>query len=590
MKRITFNDFSGGIAADGVILNDRQVADAHGFVLDDQRRLRSQPAIDIIGNPVDGEITKFVTGQNTWLLVRGVSSIAYMRVPAQNEAEGGTVYGTWNYLIGVSGSVRIVGQIRYNDNNTVKPALLAHIPPLNDATAAGSSAFYIFETSNGSGLTTVPITSYYPNLTLRDNEYFGESSAVPRCGVATMWKDIPVYANVQFPGVQSNDWYKDNNFNASTAKTYGNYLYFGHAFNNGWVDPRYPHRVSDDGTQIVAAYEVDEGLLCFTTGTTNSSGVILLRGTPADFTVDAVETAVNERITGLVPSQAFENSLGRGNKATTYWDEQQSVLFVTEDGRLMQYRTGRLADISPQTANVPVVVGSSFTRGSSVAAAGRYVFYADSKSRTVWVMRSYGTEGAWTRLRMPNGEPFFGSFVEAAGDVYWLHNTATTPVPLDDTRDTTQVCVARMLMTEQEKFVYELVSDAVMPGVLAPKAGRASRRGEIFGARPTLRLVSRTVGEDSPNVEKWWERITLRVLRGSSSPATVVQVTTTVQDPNEDVVAYTETVNDELTRPAETVVVNSIGPAAVAQFAVDVTGDIIIDSVSVEYELGVETL
>lgn len=591
MARVSFTDFSGGIAADGVVLNDRQVADAYGLVLDDQKRLRSQPPIDQMATDGASELSKLVVGGNTWLVRRSneeTPGFSYVKLDAASGKAtpvSGIVQFEWQPIAGAfSQHHRVVGQIRFNDAGRLRPALLIHLPPQDGPVGEpNGKGYYVLENADGSALQAVEIASSYPNLTLRDNAYFAESSAVPRCSVATMWRDIPVYANIEFPGVQSNDWYRDNNFSATTAKPYSNFIYFGNATNNGWVDPRYPHRVSDDGTTIIGMFEVDEGLLCFTTGSSNASGVILLRGTPSDFTVDAVDNATNERITGLAPMQALDGEQASVlARSMSYWDEQQSVLFVTSDNRLMQYRTGRLADLSPQTAAAPPMAGRIGGSATSVAAAGRYLVFADSRQQTLWIMRSYGSEGAWTRLALPAGEPLFGSMIEADGDIYWIHVTFG-----EDDEALSKVCVLRL--TDAESTVESGLGPASMPGVLAERRGPQSRRGEVIGAQPPLRLITRMIGDDQPNIEKWWDEVAVRVVRPSTNSATVVGVTTVFQDADQNVGSYVENINAGITRPAETVVLNAAGPATVAQFVLELKGDIVVEALTVTFEPGTES-
>lgn len=580
MRRVLLNDFSGGIAGDGSYVSGRQVADAHGFILDDQNRLRAQPAIDRHGgiastapfnvNPTDiFGLAAFRVGERVYLLFNTGYQLKYLKLARTGAAsvpdQPGNYTATGEFLLPSNDTYPITprGQIQWNRNNKLVPAYLYQYAP--GTTQGGTpNAFVVLEKEDGTGLEVVTFQNFFP--TIQETTENGatvtkaESSAIPRTQTATMWRGVPIFGGIDWTLDTSIDW--KVGLNQTTAKAFPNYLFFGHPLNNGFVDPRYPLQVSETGTAIVKMFEVDEGLLCFTTGNQGQSGVVLVRGTPADYNTSDPNGVV-ERLSGFNPTGA-----------ACYWEEQQSVLFVTDDRRVVQYRGGRFADISPYSADITVAQQFDTVPVSTVTAVGRYVVYADAATNTVWVLRSYGEDGAWTRLVMPEGKIEYHSFIEAGGNVYFTIRDADQRAKLYSIHFAPTVPSGIGTNT------------FVAPGSPAVQAGPGSRRGLVAGVEVELRVVTSPQGANDPVTEKWWHEVGARVRRGSPTPATLVAIEQFVQTPTQEADSYRVEINAPVSAYERTEVVPGIGPAPILQIGLVCKGDAVIESIHYDFDSG----
>jgi hypothetical protein len=242
--------------------------------------------------------------------------------------------------------------------------------------------------------------NYYPALV--DGE--PATLRLPFCQVVTMWDDIPTFGNIL--------WNKTSflSLNISTSKPFTNYLWLSDPVSPGKIDPRYPVRAADEGAKIVGLHPVEEGLLVLTTRSDsgNQSGVMLLRGSAADYMQSGDNVSASGSLEVVAPIYMFD-SLYRDTRASCYWNAQQSVLFVSNEGRLYQYRNGRVADITPPGLHENTVdfaeqmtmsnQGLSLL-GGSVVADGPYAIFSHEPSGRVWVMQAVGETAAWTELSL----------------------------------------------------------------------------------------------------------------------------------------------------------------------------------------------
>ena len=246
----------------------------------------------------------------------------------------------------------------------------------------------------------VQYPSYYPALI--DGE--PATLRLPFCQVATMWDDIPTFGNIL--------WNKTLflSLNPTNAKPFTNYLWLSDPVSPGKIDPRYPVRAADEGAKIVGLHPVEEGLLVLTTRSDsgNQSGVMLLRGSAADYMQSGDNVSASGSLEVVAPIYMFD-SLYRDTRASCYWNAQQSVLFVSNEGRLYQYRNGRIADITPaglQDNTVDFAEKITMSNqgmsllGGSVVADGPYAIFSHEPSGRVWVMQAVGETAAWTELSL----------------------------------------------------------------------------------------------------------------------------------------------------------------------------------------------
>jgi hypothetical protein len=626
VKRVVLDDFSGGAAFDGVFVSERQVADAKGFVLDDQRRLRSQPALARIGSlPTVTSFGLLVTeGERSYLVVTcSDNSIRYRFRPGPNTSSSELASAGWvtlNASVGLPGNVgKILGPIRWKRSSEYEPALLVHHS--TSSTVSEQYAHVLFEVGSPGnyGLAVDTVTNVYPAVTQRvatvtvgnggtgytsaptvsitggggsgatatatvvggvvtgvtvtnggsgfsSNptvgfsggggsgataatimETVGASGRMPRASRATMWRDFLVLADIEWSAANPTA------LSGSNVKKYGNYLWVADPLDPSKFDSRYPVRVAEEGSRITDLVPVDEGLLVLSTSAGGVSGVTLLRGSPSDF-FGTTPDGTLEPITGLDPD---------GN--ATFWPEQQSVLFPTTDNRLIQYRQGRINDLSPFTAGVsgvgtPTEDGTlpgtpdNDRRGGYVMSAGRFVILREDRTDEVYALRSYGDDGAWTKLNPGsvdlNGIVGHASFKE---DLFFA----------------TSAGVFRW------RFGLERQPDL------------STERGTVLGSPVDLTMRTRTLGVNTPFSTKFWDKVGVRLTKrpGSLDAAQLRSVRTLGRDRDDQLVWNTTTLNQTLgVSGVAQEVVPGHGDTPTCEVEVTCRGDVTIDSVTVWFE------
>jgi hypothetical protein len=626
VKKVLLDDFSGGAAFDGVFVTDRQVADAKGFVLDDQRRLRSQPALAKIGSiPTITSFGILVTeGERCYLVVTcSDNSIRYRPVPLASNNTGdlaAMTYVTLNAAVGLPGTVgKVIGQIRWKRENEYEPAVLIHHP--TTSTAANQYAHVVFEVGSpgnyglavdtvtniypgvaqrvatatvgngGSGYTSAPTVSFtggggsgatatatvsggaVVGITVTNGgsgyssapavsfsggggtgatgavvmETVGLSGRMPRASKAVMWRDFMVLADIEWSAANP------TTITSANAKRYRNYLWVADPLDPSKFDSRFPVRVAEEGSRITDLVAVDEGLLVFSTNSGGASGLALLRGTPADFFGTDPE-GVLEPIAGMDPD---------GN--ATFWPEQQSVLFTTVDNRLIQYRQGRINDLSPFTAGLPGVgnptedgstpgTPDNDRRGGYVMTCGRYVVLRDDLTDEVYALRSYGDDGAWTRLN-PGTVDLNGIVGQASFREDLFFATATGV------------------------FRWRFGID--------PKPDLSTERGTVLGTAVDLMMRTRTLGINSPFTTKFWDKVGVRLTKrpGSLDAAQVRSIKTLGRDRDHQLIWNTTTLNQTLGTPAVfQEVVPGHGDTTTCEVELVCRGDVTVDSVTVWFD------
>jgi hypothetical protein len=631
MARVVLKDFSGGIAADGVFSSDRQVADAHGFVIDDDRRLRSQMPIDRIQiggllTPVTNdasatlptpeatrvlhELNTFETSDGSFVILtilgldadgNEVRARHYWakypapQTPGYGAGEDGIMELSWQPIGNTFPHYRVVGQQRWKVGDHYRPALLLKAPP--GKVFSYTAVTYVFATTDEESLQFIEAQGPYPTVgyqegtgTQNTGTYEPNSPAIPRCSHLCMWGDVPVYADIEWSPVPdtytppanrgSEAWYVDG-LNDTTVKRYGNMLFLGDPQRNGFINPIAPVRVSEEGSIITAIVPVDEGLLVFTTKANGLAGIVLLHGTASDYTIyTAAENSEVEKVstTANVTSAVF-------------WDEQQSVLFVDESNRLYQYRTGQLAELTPYSSHLPV-----FEQGDpsgSVIASGKHVFLADSNQRKLWVMRSFDTEGAWTRIKVANDAMNYDSLRSVDGDVLFIAGEEIYSIRMS-TEQTASTSVQVLGGIPRAIPNANALVGGGTPGPGRPREPQPvlphSPRGTVGGVLVDLTFETLPLGEEETFVEKWWERVGMRVQRGSAKPATLVSIASLATAPGETPAGYTVPVSEAVPATPLQSIVPGIGPCPRMSVRGVLQGDVIIDQVVIWYSGGLERL
>ena len=378
IEEARLSDFSGGIrsqqAANETV--DTQWLDLTGFVLDNERRLRTQWPVHTLTLPGAapaefGDGGGFVAG-----IVDATTGTA--AVIGQDGTPG--TFETWP--LPVTGSDHaplcrvpvLVGGVR-------ETGLLFNSP------SAASEPFVLYRT--GGVWATRTFASTYPSGT-------PTADAMPRgAAVATTWADYLVLGDILWLDDQ------DAAFTAGNASRYVNRLWFSQpAQFDGWDPIDVELAGADSSTvgrnQIVGLFVVEQGLLVFDT-----SSIWLLRGTPNQHTKEELRR-------GMSPQD---------RRHVARWAATGGIVWVDQSGQVWQTNGELVIRLDRQ-----IELGSGLAGAApgdvSVAAAGDHLLV--SSPTGCWAMTSYGPEGAWTRLAFPGAAEvsrWAGLFV-VAGTLY----------------------------------------------------------------------------------------------------------------------------------------------------------------------------
>lgn len=561
MKRVVMDDFSGGIA-DGAVVTDRQVEEAHGLVLSDRRRLRSQGLLwqDLYGcvrieDPLfwinsDGDVCElsadYVNGQLTV-----TQTVKYS--PIGVSSNGAKIFPT------------LVGKVRWkHEGEFVPAAIIRYADFLNEVTMV-----VVLRDSTGA-LQVITGLATRPQIDASLNPVGG---ALPRARVACMWDDFLVLGDIEWSAGTVGATTQAQ-VNALTFKQYSNYIWIGNAQDPSMFQVQFPVAVAEDGAKIVGLFPTDEGLLVLTNHTYGQSGVVLLRGS-ADTYWASPETDgfTRELIAPLNVTTAKQDPLF--NDVGCMWPERQSVLFVADRGSLYQYRGGRVQNISPKSEPFEPQARLGTEAEGHVAVAGGLVYYSNGTG--TYAMRTYGDDGAWTEIALPSKPDYItpvGDGVVFVREVqsFIAHIRTFEFVGLNTTAAGGKTLAPTVALDEPISASYVIPSPLVDPGV--------------------LRLRTRSLGVETPHVEKWWHQVGLVVRSEATQPmrrGAVKSVTSRGYLENGEVVEYKVTLEQPIasSSPVE-IVVPGFGPAPSCEVEVEITGDVTIERVTVWYDPATE--
>lgn len=596
--KIDITDFSGGIleAVSPGDFTERQNAVVKGFVLEDEVRLRTQGAIQRISALTDVIACRTFRGasQSYILVLRTGGVLQYAVSPSRTATNTTTAALTFTNLATIGADARFTGDARAKVSNEYKPATIVH------SLAGSGNGVLVYENDAGNALALQTFTNFYPTLTkevalvqvtnagsgytttptvtftggsgsgatatatLVNQTVVGitvtaggsaytsaptvgfsggggtgataeailmevaspAGNVLPRHNVACMWGDTLVLGDIQWSEANA-----ISGLNSGNVKRYPNYMWHAQDPTNLTIfDPRYPARVAEEGSIIVGLQETFEGLLVLTTTTTGQAGLTLLRGTPDDYSVEKLRPGL-----GLLPG------IDASMRSTVHcwWNDVASTMFVDSLGKIYQVRGGQAERIDRFGVQAPEIGSAT----DSVASIGQWLFA--SRDNRFLVMRSFGSDGAWTELVKPAG----------------------TPTSFSVDRD--------LLNFVSDNKLYRYCIE-----------GPTAERGMVAGAYVDLELGTRTLGSPEEKLDKWWTEATVRIQSITSG------VLKTVELFDRGVLASTPgsalfTLNKNLTA-RDLTTVPGLGPSVECSAKLTITGDVRIENVSFEVEGGDE--
>lgn len=542
MPRIEINDYSGGLweAYASSDFTERQSTQLKGLVIEDAVRLRSQGAIQRVGN-VEASVraVHIFRGRvyNYAVIFRTNGQVAWAQVPpttASNITTKSLTFTNFTYpttFLGVSVNVpfdndhfRPTSEFTYrNAQNEFVPGLL--VSGHSSGTSAAEDSFVIYESGNtlaakryetrfpqlsrkvemvsvlnegsgynappaitftggggsgaeaeakvangkitsiivkkgGSGYTTAPTVVITPTDGGTGASAFSiiEKGAVvdvlPRHNVAATWGgNILVLGDIEWSAANA-----DGNLSAANVRRYSNMAWITDIDalnpNSLTFDPRYPARLAPEGSTIVGIQQVAEGLIIITTASNGEAGLTLLRGSPNSYELEVLRPGLGV----LAGTENYTNG-----HVHAWWNEVASTLFVDNVGKLHQVRgeqterVDRYGPEAPERGNVYDKV---------VVTGGQLFMY---RSGRMLVLRSFGDEGAWSELVLPEG-------------------TITSMFAFDDS--VWFACGGKLY-----RYCIE---------------GPPAERGLIDGQAVDLVYGSRVLGSPGDTEHRWWQGATIR--------------------------------------------------------------------------------
>lgn len=269
-------------------------------------------------------------------------------------------------------------------------------------------------------------------------------------------------------------------------------------------------------------------MLVLTTTTTGQAGLVLLRGTADNYTLEVLRPGL-----GLAP----DTSSAQRTALHTWWNEIASTVFVDSLGKIYQVRGTQVDRIDRFGVTAPEVG----TAGEQVIGVGQWLFAV--RGGRLLVLRSFGSDGAWTELVAPSGTP---SSLCALEDTLYF------------------VCDAKLY-----RYCIE---------------GPAAERGLVDGVAVDLTLGTRTLGNPDELLDKWWNGVSVRAQGVTNG---VIKTVTLVDRGSLSAAAGTAlfTLNLALD-PRHLVSVPGLGPSIECSAILVFTGDVRIENISFEVEAG----
>lgn len=594
--KLDITDFSGGIleAISPADFTERQNALVKGFVLEDEVRLRTQGPIQRLSALTDVVACRTFRGatQSYILVLRTGGVLDYAVTPSRTATNATTSAITFTNLATLDSNARFTGDARTKVSGEYKPATIVHslsgasngvivyendagnalliqsianvyptiskkvalVQVTNDGSGYTTTPTVVFTGGGGSGATAIAVvqnqavigvqvtasgTGYTsaPTISFTGGGGSGATAealleetadmaggVLPRHNVASMWGDTLVMADIQWSEANA-----VSGLNSGNVKRYSNFMW--HAVDPTdltVIDPRYPGRIAEESSVVVGLQETSEGLMVITTTTTGQAGLVLLRGTPDAYDVEKLRPGL-----GLLPG--IDSTMR--SPVHCWWNDVASTMFVDSLGKIYQVRGSQVERIDRYGVQAPEIGSST----DCVAAIGQWLFA--SRGGRFLVMRSFGTDGAWTELVKPTG----------------------TPTSFSVDRD--------LLNFVCDNKLYRYCIE-----------GLSAERGKVDGAYVDLEFGTRTLGNPEEKLDKWWTQASVRIESITAGVLKSVELLDRgVLAPSPGSALFT--LNKSLSA-RDLTTVPGLGPSIECSAKLTVTGDVRIELVSFEVEAG----
>ena len=605
MRKVVIDDFSGGIATGGSFSSLTQVAKADGFLIQDGKRVRSQweiigidaPNMSALNPPLTagaqlvaavpafgGFLLVFSTGEIVLWNKFGSGALTRVEFLSVDPVDAAQPKSS-KYKEAIT-SFRFLGLGGGTFNESLYCRINRRMAVIEFRGA------YVVELTPGGLPSREPVQPLRCTFGFRPYVEMTTATqtvaAEPKNGtlivsqVVTMWNQNLILANI------GDDYAPLWNGVNRAAFPQPNYFYVMDA-----VDPTKPASQFPVGgfakqtDTIVGMIQVDEGMLCFVRSTVEfgEGGVYLLRGTAEDYVGSSIAGQVEKISDICIGGVDFKDDVFLQNAINqeigdaslipyTYWDALQSVVFVSIDGHLYQYRQGRVADITP-----PFLLEADLNNATSegtrrislsgcVAAQGQSLLFFHEATKSCYALRAQGETGAWTKMLGLN----------LSGPTQFVNSSAGIMVIANSKMPSAADNVVSRMFVSWPSAQYKGVSG----------------RGKKMGLPLMLRLATAPVGFDSPHLEKWWHQVGVRVRCAPGNPdgGKVVAITTRGELADGQTAEHREVLPAQLASlPGSGLfeyVVPAYGYGPTCQVELECQGDVIVDSITVWWQPGTD--
>lgn len=549
MPEINYRDFSGG-AAFSDRTEDNQVIFANGMMLTRGGILRTSPLRQDLGKPAGATATLgiflFDVADSAPIFTRDQFIVGCFDHPTTPGIYVKDVSlanpfpaTTWDHIPGTDADDVPRGLIRIKSGTHYYPGVVCD---------SGRVVYYIHASDS---FAVFNPTGRYPGLTAD----VGNPNIVPVFGQVTTWGDFLVLGSIEWNPAAAGPSYVPN---PADFQRYTNMVWLSDPIDQTKYDPRYPVRVCEDDMAVKGLQVCDEGLYVI-----HNSGVNLLRGLPSDYVVNGFGGKLDKLLSGTVI------------KGWCWWADTNSLVVATDDFHLYQIRGGRLTDITFQDDINAWRVGAHYW-GAMVAVGDHIIFEGEDlneffggapdslwRRRTTYLGRQFGDSIAWTTLQ---DSRITGELTEPSAHYHIgravAYDHTVWGIAGDDEDAAYDGHVWRMDMDRQASS-FDGVSLIPNPEVVKARVtGKRLQGREAWPERATFKMgiapdgdvtMARWITED---LEGEVELTEFPLALGSDVPVTVKH---TVPGP---------------------------GPTSSFDFEVEVTGEVVFDSITITYEDG----
>lgn len=387
IEQISLADFSGGFVPrrTSTDFSERQWAKLHGFVLEDEARIRSQWALQQVG--ADSGFDELDTLDARVIARKPDGTFWYEGYVPSTETFDVTRARTWTQITGITADteLHIVCRVPLRDEDAAgfREGLL-----LNGRERAGSAYAVYFD--GGGNVQVKEWTKKWPDGTEGTTD-----NMMPPANKGAMWGDFLVLGDIR--------WFDDDTavMSDTNNKPFPNGLWFSEGGDVDQYDPLSVEFLNfgtgPDGQDVAAMVNIDAGLLAL-----SASGVVLLRG-------DGYSHARELIRAGVGPADQL---------AAAWWPEVGAAAMLDKVGQVWLTN-------GEEFTNLTKHLDVDRSVGADDWVYGWQEFLLVHREGRLLAFRAFDVDGAWTELIPPAGVTSMSWPVHLGDQLYFLDDAGT---------------------------------------------------------------------------------------------------------------------------------------------------------------------